>query len=112
MAKVVVTLKIFPREISVNLNELKEKIKNVLPKNSQIYKFEEDPIAFGLIALIAHIIIPEEGGEITRVEEAVNKIFDVSQLETLMAGRVRKLKYDPYPDHFRAGKLTSVNTYQ
>ncbi|MEM0050854.1 MAG: elongation factor 1-beta, partial [Candidatus Bathyarchaeia archaeon] len=60
MARVVVSLKIFPADIDVNLDALKEKIRSALPSYASIYKFEEEPIAFGLVALIAHVVLPED----------------------------------------------------
>ncbi|MEM2876007.1 MAG: elongation factor 1-beta, partial [Candidatus Bathyarchaeia archaeon] len=60
MGKVFVSMKVFPSDININLNELKERIKQSLPKSSSIRKIEEEPIAFGLSALILHLVIPEE----------------------------------------------------
>jgi elongation factor 1-beta len=88
MAKIVASLKILPIDVSTDLNILRDEVENILPKNARIYKFEEDPIAFGLVALIAHIIIPEEGEEMNRIEKAITDLKEVSQLETLMVRRI------------------------
>jgi elongation factor 1-beta len=88
MAKIVASLKILPIDVSTDLNILRDEVENILPKNASIYKFEEDPIAFGLVALIAHIIIPEEGEEMNRIEKAITDLKEVSQLETLMVRRI------------------------
>jgi translation elongation factor aEF-1 beta len=89
MAKVLFSIKIFPSDITTDLSQLKKKIEKELPKYASVYKFDEEPIAFGLIALIAHIIIPEEkpGGS-DEVEKQLQKIDDISQIETLMVRRV------------------------
>lgn len=89
MAKVMVSIKIFPSDITTDLNQLKKKIEKELPKYASVYKFDEEPIAFGLTALIAHIIIPEEKpGGLDKVEKQLQKIDEVSQIETLMVRRV------------------------
>lgn len=89
MAKVLFSIKIFPSDITTDLSQLKKKIEKELPKYASVYKFDEEPIAFGLIALIAHIIIPEEkpGGS-DEVEKQLQKIDEISQIETLMVRRV------------------------
>ncbi len=89
MAKVLVSIKIFPSDVTTDLNQLKKKIEKELPKYASVYKFAEEPIAFGLIALIAHIIIPEEKpGGLDEVETQLQKIDEISQIETLMVRRI------------------------
>lgn len=88
MARVVVSLKIFPADIDVNLDTLKEKIKASLPSYAAIYSFEEEPIAFGLTALIAHIILPEDrAGGLDEIEKGILSMGDVSDIQTIMVRR-------------------------
>ncbi|UCE15817.1 MAG: elongation factor 1-beta [Candidatus Bathyarchaeota archaeon] len=89
MAKVLVSMKIFPSDITIDLNQLKKKIEKELPKYASVYRFNEEPIAFGLTALIAHIVIPEEtpGGS-DGVEEQLQKIDEISQIEPMMIRRI------------------------
>ena len=89
MAKVVVSLKIFPADINVSLEELREKVKSALPSYASIYKFEEEPIAFGLVALIAHVVLPEnKAGGVDEVEKSIQNLKDVSDIQTIMVRRV------------------------
>ncbi len=89
MAKVVVSLKIFPSETSIDLNLIKTKIEKNLPKYASVHKFAEEPIAFGLVALIAHIVVPEENpGGLNEVEKVLKRIDEISEVETLMVRRV------------------------
>jgi len=89
MAKVLISYKILPSEVTVDLNLLKEKIKKKLPKYASIRKFAEEPIAYGLVALIAHITIPEEKpGGLDELEKSLQNIEEISQIETLMVHRV------------------------
>jgi len=88
MAKVIVSIKIFPSDVTTDLNRLKNKVQKELPKYASVYKFDEEPIAFGLTALIVHIIIPEEKpGGLDEVEKQLQKIDEISQIQTLMVRR-------------------------
>ncbi|MEM2272622.1 MAG: elongation factor 1-beta [Candidatus Bathyarchaeia archaeon] len=89
MARVVVSLKIFPADINVDLDALKEKIRGALPSYASIYRFEEEPIAFGLVALIAHIMLPEDlSGGLDEVERRIQEISDVSDIQIVMVRRI------------------------
>jgi len=88
VARVVISLKIFPADVGINLEDLKEKIKNALPNYASVYGFEEEPIAFGLVALIAHIILPEDlAGGLDEIESRIKGIADVSDIQTIMVRR-------------------------
>lgn len=90
MGRIVISFKIFPTGVEVNLEELKKTIEKALPKSTNIYGYETEPLAFGLNALIAHIIIPEdESGLLDKVEEELSHIPEVSQIETVMVRRTR-----------------------
>ena len=89
LGNVVISFRIFPSEATVDLNLLKEKIKKELPEFASVHGFAEEPIAFGLKALIAHIILPEDrSGVLDEVESYLLKIGEISQIETLMVRRI------------------------
>jgi translation elongation factor aEF-1 beta len=89
LARVLVSLKIFPADIDVNRDALKTEIKETLPDYASIYKFEEEPIAYGLVAVIAHILVPEDRtGAVDEVESSLRKIGKISDFQTLMVRRV------------------------
>ncbi|UCG45815.1 MAG: elongation factor 1-beta [Candidatus Bathyarchaeota archaeon] len=89
MAKVLISYKILPTEVTVNLNLLKEKIKKGLPKFAEVHRFAEEPIAYGLVALIAHITIPEqESGSLDKLEKHLENIEEIKQVEAMMVHRV------------------------
>lgn len=83
MARVVLTVKIFPTEAGADLKALGEKIKAALPEGVSVYRFSEEPIAFTLVALIADIIMPEEGGT-EAVEKALTSVEGVKNIQVLM----------------------------
>ena len=88
MGQIVATMKVFPKDIVISPNELKKGIKTILPDDASIYKIDEEPIAFGLIALILHIIMPDSGGKIDKVEEAIRRVRGISEVETLLVRRI------------------------
>jgi elongation factor 1-beta len=89
LGKIVISFKIFPSEATVDLSLLKEKIEKGLPEFASVHGFAEEPIAFGLKALIAHIILPEDrSGILDEVENYLLKIGEISQIETLMVRRI------------------------
>lgn len=89
LGKVIVSLKIYPSDAAVELNRLKEKIEKGLPDYASIYNFAEEPIAYGLNALIAHITIPEEKpGGLDEVEKCLQKIDEISQIQAIMVRRI------------------------
>lgn len=89
MARVLISLKIFPSNVDVSLDALKTEVEKGLPGYASVYKFEEEPIAFGIVALIAHILLPEDkSGGIEEVEFSLRKIDHVSDFQTIMVRRV------------------------
>ncbi|MEM3755223.1 MAG: elongation factor 1-beta, partial [Candidatus Bathyarchaeia archaeon] len=83
------SIKVFPSDITMDLKELKSKIEKSLPIEASIYKFEEEPIAFGLVALVAHILIPEkEGANTESIEEFIKSINGVSEVQVISIRRI------------------------
>ncbi len=82
MGKVLVIVRVYPKEANVNLNMLTQMIEKTLPKNVKIARTSEEPIAFGLKLLKMALIMPEETeGGTTIVEEAIMSVPLVSQVE-------------------------------
>ncbi len=89
MAKVLATIKVFPNDANIDLEALKSRIQAALPEGSILQRFEEEPVAFGLVALIAHVVLQEDaGGYMDRVEESIKGVEQVSEIEVLRVGRV------------------------
>ena len=90
MGRIVISFKIFPKGLEVDLEELKKEIEASLPKLTSVYGYQTEPVAFGLSALIAHIIIPEnESGLLDKVEEELARIPEISQIQTIMVRRTQ-----------------------
>ena len=83
MANVVVTLKIMPQSPEVNLDGLEKKAREEIVKfcNSQEFKTEIQPIAFGLKALIIYFVMDEKIGTTDRLEQAISQLEGVESVE-------------------------------
>jgi translation elongation factor aEF-1 beta len=84
-----VSLKIFPSDIIADMNGLKDIIKKSLEGQATVYRFDEEPVAFGLVALVVHILMPEEeSGVMDEVERRLKSIGGVSEVEVLVSRRI------------------------
>jgi len=88
-AKVVATVKVLPESSDISLDEIKEELKKALPQGLEIYRIDEEPIAFGLVALKVHVVMPAnlEGGT-SSIEEAFSKVKGVGQVEVELVRQV------------------------
>ena len=88
MGTVIVTYKVFPEDIVENFDALKKEIDGKLPKDSSISGYGEEPIAFGLKALLVQVRFPEDQtGLVDEFETEMDKIKGVSQVQTMMVRR-------------------------
>jgi elongation factor 1-beta len=88
MGSVIVTYKVFPEDIVENFDPLKKQIEACLPEASSISGFGEEPIAFGLKALLVQVRFPEDKtGLVDEFEKNLESIKGVSQAQTLMVRR-------------------------
>ena len=83
MGKIIIVYKIFPTESTVDLNVVKEKIKEKVGDIATINKFAEEPIAFGLCALKVNMVLPEQEGIADETEKRIATIEGVGQIQTL-----------------------------
>lgn len=83
MAIVAVKVRILPTSPEVDLEKLKKTVKNIVEKTSgKNCSFEEEPIAFGLKAVIAFFAWPEQL-ELEDLENSINGIEEVSSLQVI-----------------------------
>lgn len=88
MAKVAVILRVFPEDVTIDLENLVNEIKRRLPNEYTLELWDAEPIAFGLKALRLLILMPEnvEGGT-EPLEELISQVPGVSQVEVVMVHR-------------------------
>jgi elongation factor 1-beta len=87
LAKVIAQIKIFPTETTVDLVDLRKKVEKALPAGTAVARFDEEPIAFGLVALVARVAMPEEEGQMDKVEEALKSVENVGEIQVVNVWR-------------------------
>lgn len=89
MAKLAVLIKVLPVGLEVNLDDLVERIKKILPSKYEVKDYKKEPIAFGLHALILSIIMPEDvKGGTEELEKTISSIEGVSEVSVEYVSRV------------------------
>jgi len=91
MGRIKVVYKVFPEDIVESFDDLKKKAESCLPKASSVEGYGEEPIAFGLKALLVQVSFPEdETGIVDEFETELEKIEGVSQVQTVMVRRTSR----------------------
>ena len=88
MGEVLTTMKIMPDSPEVDLEGIKETIKNSMPEGAEINEITEEPIAFGLVAIVLSFITDDGEGGSEPVEEMVSAIEGVASIEITGVGRL------------------------
>ena len=83
MGDVVATIKLMPESPDEDLIKIKEKIEKSIPSETELYKIEEEPIAFGLVALLIMVVVSDAEGGTEEVEEIMSKIEGVASIEVV-----------------------------
>ena len=83
MGTALLQIKIMPESPDVNLNEIQSKAEKIIKENQgQNPRFEEQPIAFGLVALITSFAI-DESVPTDPFETKLSEIPNVSSAEII-----------------------------
>ncbi|RBI61088.1 elongation factor 1-beta [Halomicrococcus sp. NG-SE-24] len=88
MGKVAAKIKVMPESPEVDLDDLQERLENSLPEGAKINGFERDEVAFGLVALLPTVIVPDDTGGTEAVEEQFSNVDDVESVEVENVGRI------------------------
>lgn len=88
MGSIIVTYKVFPEDIVENFDGLKKNIEEIKPEFASIEGWGEEPVAFGLNALLVQLKFPEDKtGIVDEFEEKLAKIQGISQAQTMFVRR-------------------------
>ena len=88
MGKVAAKIKVMPESPEVDLDVLQERLEGSLPEGAKIQGFERDDVAFGLVALLPTVIVPDDAGGTEAVEEAFTGVEDVESVSVESVGRL------------------------
>ena len=88
MGEVLATLKVMPESPEVDLEALKVAITDAIPEEAELDSITEEPIAFGLVALIVKFIVDDGEGGTESTEEAISALDNVASIEITGIGRL------------------------
>ena len=81
MELLVARIKILPQDVAIKPDQLLKDISDSLLEGMAIRNSTEEPIAFGLVALIADIKFEDKEGSMEELENLLNSIENISQIE-------------------------------
>ena len=81
MAEVIVTFKVMPEGVEVDLKKLEFDMKEVISRYAEVGKVEIEEIAFGLKALNFIVVVDENKGGTDIVEDNMRNVEGVNSVE-------------------------------
>ncbi len=88
MGEVAAKIRIMPTDIDVDLNKLREELTKVVPAGVRLHVISEEPVAFGLKALMVVVKVGDLEGGTEKVEEAFSKVNGVENVSVEELGRM------------------------
>ena len=88
MGKVAASIKVMPESPEVDLDDLEGRLEQALPEGARINGFERQEVAFGLVALLPTVIVPDESGGTEAVEESFADLDVVESVDVDDVGRL------------------------
>ncbi|MBU7015716.1 MAG: elongation factor 1-beta [Theionarchaea archaeon] len=84
MYNLIATLRVLPEDTETDLKELEEIIRGLIPSHMELHKVEQEPIAYGLVALrIMVLTIDDASGSTDVLESSIQDLDMVSQVEVI-----------------------------
>ncbi|MBI4362009.1 MAG: elongation factor 1-beta [Euryarchaeota archaeon] len=87
MGVVFARIKVMPQGTGVNLDELQERLGTRTPRGARVERFQVEPIAFGLKAIIATVVMGDGEGGTQPVEDAWSKEAGVQSVQVIEVSR-------------------------
>ena len=81
MGKVAVTMRVMPTGVDVDLDALEGRVRDAL--GDVLHKLEVQPVAFGLKAILATIVVDDAAGNPGTFETSLQELADVESVETI-----------------------------
>ncbi|GAB7009400.1 elongation factor 1-beta [Halorubrum trueperi] len=88
MGDVAAKIKVMPNSPDVDLDDLQDRLEESLPQGAKIRGFQRDDVAFGLVALLPTVIVPDGAGGTEAVEEAFIEVDGVESVAVENVGRL------------------------
>ncbi|MFP3283491.1 MAG: elongation factor 1-beta [Nitrososphaeria archaeon] len=81
MSKVLVRIRVLPVDVSIDLKELGKRISDSLKGIADVVRTLEEPIAFGLNALIVDLVMDEREGGTYDLEQVLSSVDGIGELD-------------------------------
>ena len=88
MARVIITIRVMPEGVDVDLDDLLERIRKNVPEGTDVRANEVVPVAFGLKALRINLARDESLGGTDDIEDALGNLEGVAQVEVEVVSRI------------------------
>ncbi|MDI3502664.1 MAG: elongation factor 1-beta [Archaeoglobi archaeon] len=88
MGEVLARIKIMPEGADINLEELKKRIEEGMPEGARLQRVSEEPVAFGLRALVADVIVDDAEGGTDKIEDFISSLEGVSSIQIVSLTRL------------------------
>ena len=88
MARVIITVRVMPCDVDVDLDNLLERIRQNVPAGTDVRANEVVPVAFGLKALRINLARDESLGGTDDIEDALGNLEGVAQVEVEVVSRI------------------------
>ena len=81
-------MKVMPNSPDIDLDDLQDKLEASLPEGAEIRNVEREDVAFGLVALLPTVIVPDDAGGTEAVEDAFRDVEGVESIDVDSVGRL------------------------
>jgi elongation factor 1-beta len=88
MGDVAAKIKVMPQSPEVDLDELEDRLEAALPEGAEIRGYQREDVAFGLVALLPTVIVPDDAGGTEAVEDAFRDVEGVESVDVDSVGRL------------------------
>ncbi|MFH8119857.1 MAG: elongation factor 1-beta [Candidatus Aenigmatarchaeota archaeon] len=83
MVEVIVEMKIFPKNVEIDIDDLERKIIDKISPE----RIEKEPVAFGLVALKIVKMVKDEEGQMDELERRIREVEEVGEVEVINVTR-------------------------
>lgn len=80
MGDVAAQVKVMPTSPDVDLDDLEARLREALPAGAELTDVEHEDVAFGLVALVVMVIVPDDAGGTETVEAAFGELETVESV--------------------------------
>ncbi len=87
MTRLVARIKILPADSETNMENLVNHLKDNIPKGMELKAHAQEPIAFGLNAVVGDFLLDDAEGEMEKLEESIMKVEGAGEIQVINISR-------------------------